>query len=137
MKQEIIILDTNIWISYLLSRKYHILTNLILSNQLKIVTCNKLINEFNEVLQREKFRRYIKMKDIREAVKIHLRLCRLVEVEMKSDYLTDKKDNYLIDLYIASKATLLVTGDKQLLDQAPKFGFNAITLKQFEDYTGS
>lgn len=93
-----------------------------------------LINEFNEVLQREKFRRYLKMKDIGEAIKIHLRLCRLVEVEIKTDYLTDKNDNYLIDLYIASKATLLVTGDKQLLEQAPKFGFNAITLKQFENY---
>lgn len=134
MKHHIIILDTNIWISYLLSRKYHILTNIILSKHLEIATCDMLINEFNEVLQREKFKRYLKMKDIREAVKIHIRLCRLVEVEMKSDYLTDKKDNYLIDLYIASKATLLVTGDKQLLEQAPKFGFNAITLKQFENY---
>ena len=36
---------------------------------------------------------------------------------------------------MASKATLLVTGDKQILDQAPKFGFKAITLKQFEDHT--
>ena len=134
MKHHIIILDTNIWISYLLSRKYHILTNIILSKHLEIATCDMLINEFNEVLQREKFKRYLKMKDIREAVKIHIRLCLLVEVEMKSDYLTDKKDNYLIDLYIASKATLLVTGDKQLLEQAPKFGFNAITLKQFENY---
>ena len=134
MKHHIIILDTNIWISYLLSRKYHILTNIILSKHLEIITCDMLINEFNEVLQREKFRRYLKMKDIGEAIKIHLRLCRLVEVEIKTDYLTDKNDNYLIDLYIASKATLLVTGDKQLLEQAPKFGFNAITLKQFENY---
>ncbi len=135
MKQEVIILDTNIWISYLLSRKYHILTNIILSNRLEIVTCDKLINEFKEVLQREKFSRYIKTKDIAEAVKIHIRLCRHVEVEKKTDYLTDKKDNYLIDLYMASKASLLVTGDKQILDQAPKFGFKAITLKQFEDHT--
>ena len=137
MKHHIIILDTNIWISYLLSRKYHILTNIILSKHLEIITCDMLINEFNEVLQREKFRRYLKMKDIGEAIKIHLRLCRLVEVEIKTDYLTDKNDNYLFDLYIASKATLLVTGDKQLLEQAPKFGFNAITVKQFENYASA
>jgi predicted nucleic acid-binding protein len=36
---------------------------------------------------------------------------------------------------MASKATLLVTGDKQILEQAPKLGFNAITLKQFEEHT--
>jgi len=41
----------------------------------------------------------------------------------------------LIDLYQTASATLLVTGDKQILEQAPKFGFNAVTLKQFEDRT--
>jgi len=133
MKQDVIILDTNIWISYLLTRRYDILTNIILSNKLDIVTCNNLINEISEVLQREKFRRYINKKEVTEAVKIHLKLCRFIEIEMKTDYLADKKDNYLIDLYQASKATLLVTGDKQILEQAPKFGFNAVTLKQFED----
>jgi len=133
MTRNIIILDTNIWISYLLSRRYDILTNIILSNELDIVTCNNLINEISEVLQREKFRRYITKKEVSEAVKIHVKLCRSVEVLLKTDYLTDKKDNYLIDLYQTSGATLLVTGDKQILEQAPKLGFNAITLKQFEE----
>lgn len=85
------------------------------------------------MLQREKFSRYINKKDINEAIKIHLKLCRFIEVEMKTDYLTDKKDNYLIDLYQTVGATVLVTGDKQILEQAPKFGIHTITLKQFED----
>jgi len=55
MTRNIIILDTNIWISSLLSRRYDILANIILSNELDIVTCNNLINEISEVLQREKF----------------------------------------------------------------------------------
>jgi putative PIN family toxin of toxin-antitoxin system len=91
-----------------------------------------LETEITEVLQRKKFSKYISKKDIKEAINIHLKLCRFVEVEPKSDYLTDKKDNYLIDLYQTSGATILVTGDKQLLEQAPKFGLNVITLKQFE-----
>ena len=133
MTRNIIILDTNIWISYLLSRKYDILANIILSNKLDIVTCNNLITEISEVLQREKFRKYVSKKDIEEAILIHIKLCRFIEIEMKSDYLSDKKDNYLIDLYQTSKAALLVTGDKKVLEQAPKFGIFAITLKQFED----
>ncbi|MBW8330524.1 MAG: putative toxin-antitoxin system toxin component, PIN family [Prolixibacteraceae bacterium] len=135
MTRDIIILDTNIWISYLLSRRFHILTKLILDNELDIVTCNNLTNEISEVLQREKFSRYINKKDINEAIKIHLKLCRFIEIQIKTNYLTDKKDNYLLDLYQAACATVLVTGDKQILEQAPKFGFNAITLKQFEDQT--
>jgi len=133
MKRDIIILDTNIWISYLLSRNFHILTKIILNNKLDIVTCSQLINEISEVLQREKFRRYINKKDIEEAIKIHLKLCRFIEVEAGTDFLTDKKDDFLIDLYQAANATLLVTGDKQILAQAPKFGFNSITLKQFQE----
>ena len=133
MTQNIIILDTNIWISYLLSRRYDILANIILSNKLDIVTCNNLITEISEVLKREKFRRYINTKEIVEAIKIHIKLCSFIEIEIKSDFLTDKKDNYLIDLYQTSKASMLVNGDKQILYQAPKFGFNVVTYKQFED----
>ena len=104
-----------------------------LSNKLDIVTCNNLITEISEVLQREKFRRYINTKEIVEAIKIHIKLCSFIEIEIKSDFLTDKKDNYLIDLYQTSKASMLVNGDKQILYQAPKFGFNVVTYKQFED----
>ena len=133
MKGEVIVLDTNIWISYLLSRKFHILTSNILEFKLDVVTCVRLKTEITEVLQRKKFSKYISKKDVKEALNIHLKLCRFIEVESKSDYLTDKKDNYLIDLYQTSKATILVTGDKQLLEQAPKFGINVITLRQFEN----
>lgn len=129
---EVIVLDTNIWISYLLSRKYHVLTAKIIDNNLDIVTCNNLIKEIGDVLKREKFRMLISKKDISEAINIHIKLCRIVEVQLKSDFLTDKKDNYLIDLYLASHATMLVTGDKQLLKQAQESGFNALTLSQFE-----
>lgn len=129
---EVIVLDTNIWISYLLSRKYHVLTAKIIDNNLDIVTCNNLIKEIGDVLKREKFRMLISKKDISEAINIHIKLCRIVEVQLKSDFLTDKKDNYLIDFYLASHATMLVTGDKQLLKQAQESGFNALTLSQFE-----
>lgn len=137
MMRNSIVLDTNIWISYILAGRYDILANIILSKKLDIVTCNNLINEISEVLQREKFRKYINKKEVSEAVKIHIKLCRFIEVQMRTNYLTDKKDNYLIDLYQTVGATLLVTGDKQVLEQAPKFGIHTITLKQFEDNINS
>jgi hypothetical protein len=133
MNREIIILDTNVWISYLLSHKFHDLTKLILDNRLEIVTCEDLANEMKEVLQRKKFKKYITGKDTKEAVDIYLKLCHMVEIEDNPSSFTDKKDNFLIGLYIAAKATLLVTGDKRLLEQAPQFNLNVVTLRQFED----
>lgn len=137
MKKEVFILDTNIWISYLLSKKYDTLVKIILENNFEIVTCKNLVIEFEQVLQRTKFKKYIRKKEItEEAVKIHLRLCKFIDVELKADELTDKKDNYLLDLYRAANASLLVTGDKQLHTEASKLGFNVFTLAQFENSAG-
>jgi uncharacterized protein len=136
MKQEIFILDTNIWISYLLSKKYHLLVQLIIENELEIVTCKNLVTEFYQVLRRKKFRKYLKVQDINEAVKIHLKLCKFIQVELKTATLADKKDNYLLDLYREAKATIIVTGDKQLITEAKNLGFNVITLAKFEKSIG-
>ena len=132
MKREVFILDTNIWISYLLSKKYDHLVKIILENNLKVVKCQNLIAEITQVLQRDKFKKYISGNEIAEAVKIHLKLCKLVQVKLKSNNLTDKKDNYLIDLYREAKATALVTGDKLLSEEAFKLGLNVISLAKFE-----
>ena len=133
MKQEIFIIDTNIWISYLLSKRYHQLINLILKNNLEIPTCKNLIIELEQVLQRKKFKKYIRKKEIDEAVKIHLKICKFMQVDLRTNKLTDIKDNYLLDLYKKANAEALVTGDKQLINQASKLGFKVITLTQFEN----
>ena len=118
MKKEVIILDTNIWISYLLSKKYHNLVKLILDPKIKVVSCENLVNEFKNVLQKDKFKKYIRQKEIDEAVKIHFKLCSFLEIESKTDELSDKKDNFLLDLYRKADASLMVTGDKQLISEA-------------------
>ena len=132
MKQDILILDTNIWISYLISHKYPILVDKILTNHLDVVTCKNLVTEIREVLQRKKFRKYINQRAIDEAVNIHLKLCRYIEIKSGSTYFTDPKDNFLLDLYKTANATILVTGDKQLIEQAPQFEITILTLNQFE-----
>lgn len=132
MKDEIIILDSNIWISYIISRQLHTLAEMIISKNLNIVTCQVLVEEIRGVLHREKFRKYISKNDVVEAVNIHLKLCRYIDIELKTDLLSDKKDNFLIDLYKSANATMLVSGDKQLLIQARLYSIKAVTLKQFE-----
>ena len=68
-----------------------------------------------------------------EAVKIHLKLCKFIHIELKANELTDTKDNYLLDVYREAHASIIVTGDKQLNLQASELGFNVITLVQFEN----
>ncbi len=131
MKPDVIILDSNIWISYILNGKISVLAKLIIVNQLYVVSCLQLSTEIEEVLKREKFRKYIRANEIVEAVAIHRKLCRFVELEQIAEVLNDPKDNYLIALYKVSAATVLVSGYKQLISQGKSMGFNVITLSAF------
>ena len=51
--------------------------------------------------------------------------------------LTDKKDNFLLNLYNKGKATALVSGDKELLREARALDYRVMTLREFEVYYGS
>ncbi len=131
MGNEVFVLDSNIWISYLIKGQFHILTTKILELNLDVVTCRQLIDEISNVLQREKFKKYISKREIKEAIAVHLKLCRFVEVLYEPDLLTDKKDNFLIALYKVAKASKLVTGDKRLLIEAPAYQVIVLTFEEF------
>lgn len=133
MANDVFVLDSNIWISYLITGRFHILVENILELKIDVVTCNQLIDEISNVLQREKFIKYISKRQINEAIAIHIKLCRFVEVMDEPDLLSDKKDNFLIALYKVAHATKLVTGDKQQLLEAPNHLVNVITLEVFRE----
>ena len=53
-----IIIDTNLWISFLIGKKLYRLEELLNSHKLVLVTSTEQISEFLEVINREKFRKY-------------------------------------------------------------------------------
>ena len=136
MNKEIFVLDSNIWISFIINGQFYILAEKIVQQQLEIVTCPQLIKEIGGVLKREKFKRYITKKDIAEAIAIHIKLCHFANVDIEAELLTDRNDNFLIALYRKTLATKLVTGDKMLLGEAPKFNIKVSTFEQFRNYIG-
>jgi putative PIN family toxin of toxin-antitoxin system len=84
------------------------------------------------VLARSKFKKYIKPKDISELIAIHKKLCQTVIVGETDALLTDSKDDFLISLYKTGKASILVSGDKELLREASNLDCRVMTLKEFE-----
>jgi putative PIN family toxin of toxin-antitoxin system len=132
MQKEVFILDSNIWISYVITRQLQTLVELIQDHQLSVLTSKHLIEEIKEVLSRPKFKKYIKHSDIKEVITLHLKLCRLVGTEETSNQLTDLKDNFLLDLYHKGKATALVSGDKEFLREASELKYRVMTLREFE-----
>lgn len=134
MNDKTYILDTNIWISFILNRQFHILAQKIIDHQLDVVICVELINELRNVLKRGKFKKYITGNDINEAIALHIKLCRFIVVDNQVDVLTDKKDNFLIALYHQCPSSFLVSGDKQLLSESIALQVNTIKFDSFKEY---
>jgi putative PIN family toxin of toxin-antitoxin system len=132
MQKEVLILDSNIWISYLISRRLDKLVTIIHNYQLTVLTSRHLIDEIQDVILRPKFKKYLKHSDIKEFVAIHLKLCQFEDTDETVHNLTDPKDNFLLNLYNKGKATLLVSGDKKFLNEAKELKFCIMTLREFE-----
>lgn len=60
-----IIIDTNLWISFLLTKELSKMDSLLRSNQVKLLFSQELLEEFFEVANRPKFNRYISEQDIK------------------------------------------------------------------------
>ena len=50
-----IIIDTNLWISFLITKSYNRIDDLIIDKKIRIVFSEELLSEFIEVIQRFEF----------------------------------------------------------------------------------
>ena len=116
-----IIIDTNLWISFLITKDFTKLDEIIFSRQGIIVFSQELLDEFLEVARRPKFRRFFSSADIEEILETIDEYADFVKVETKIEVCRDPKDNFLLSLSVDGHADFLLTGDKDLLDLA-KFG---------------
>jgi uncharacterized protein len=133
MKKNKILLDSNIWISYLLNKRLHILVEQVTKMDIELLSCQQLVDELSSVLKREKFRNYISPEAILEFTTLHIKMCLFVTIDEIPESLSDKKDNFLLALYHQGDASLFVTGDKLLLEEAAKKNINVATLAKFKE----
>lgn len=115
MKSKRIILDTNLWISFLISKNYAVLDNLIKTNKVVLIFSNELLEEFIEVVKRPKIKKFFGKKDVEELLDTFDQFADLINVNSQLDLCRDKKDNFLLNLSVDGNADYLVTGDKDLL----------------------
>lgn len=110
-----IIIDTNLWISFLLKRDYSLLDWLTSVNKIILLFSEELLEEFITVVQRPKFSRYFSSADVEKMLsKIH-EIAVFIPVKSKPIECRDAKDNFLLALAKDGKATHLITGDSDLL----------------------
>ena len=110
-----IIIDTNLWISFLLTKDLSKIDSLLKGNHAKLLFCDELLEEFIEVANRPKFKKYFSQSDIKSLLgKIHTKAA-FITIKSAINLCRDSKDNFLLALAIDGNASHLITGDIDLL----------------------
>ncbi len=111
-----IIVDTNLWISFLIGKRLSLLKKLLTNPNITVYVCDELILEFKDVSQREKIRKYISEQDVWDTLKIMDAYCQFIQIKTKAQSsIRDAKDLYLLSLAETIQADYILTGDKDLL----------------------
>lgn len=115
-RQEIkVVIDTNIWISFLIGKTLSGIETLIVNESIQILFSKELFNELIDVIQRPKFNKYFSSDSIQELISFLVYKSKFIEITDHFQDCRDSKDNFLLDLSVSGKAIYLVTGDKDLL----------------------
>ena len=120
-KIELLVVDTNLWVSFLISHSYSKLDKVLKAGSARLIFSTELLEEFIEVAARPKFKKIFSSADIASLLSdIHL-YADFVEVTSAVNICRDDKDNFLLALSQDGNADFLLTGDEDLLT-LKKFG---------------
>ncbi|NDV57426.1 putative toxin-antitoxin system toxin component, PIN family [Bacteroides sp. 519] len=133
-----IIVDTNLWISFLIGKKLSIMRQLLSDKKLTIYICDTLINEFKDVSSRDKIKKYVSEKDVADTLQLMESFCKQIDIRKKaSSPIRDIKDLYLLSLADTIPADYIITGDKDLLVLQEHNQTKILTYQEFLEIKGS
>jgi putative PIN family toxin of toxin-antitoxin system len=126
-----IIIDTNLWVSFLITKEFSKLDSIIFSKQAIIIFSEELLEEFIEVIKRPKLKRFFSTTDTENILKTIEEFAEFVVVKTTVNACRDEKDNFLLALAIDAKADYLLTGDKDLLSLKSYGDTTILSLTEF------
>ncbi len=116
-----LIIDTNLWISFIISKKQGPLDSILFTSKARLLFSEELIVEISQTIIKPKLKKYFGLNALEEMLLAFEPFIYLVQVKSIVKICRDPKDNFLLALAKDGKADYLLTGDKDLLD-LKKFG---------------
>ena len=126
-----IVVDTNIWVSYLIGKTLGSLTDKVIRDQIQLLFSDELLSEMIDVLHRDKFQKYFSPDNIQELLNLIHTKADFVEPDQQVSDCRDLKDNFLLDLCLTGQADYLITGDPDLLVLNPYHQTQILDYRQF------
>lgn len=127
-----VVIDTNIWISFLIGKHLAGLHRHIDGGRVEVVTCEEQLRELIDVLNRPRIRKYIPNALAEEFLDLLSEIALMVEPVQGPAICRDPKDDYLLYTALAARADYLVTGDNDLLTLDHIAGTKIIVYADFE-----
>jgi len=131
IKEKRIVLDTNLWISFLITKDLAKLDNSIFTGETILIFSQELLHEFITVVSRPKFKKYFSQEEIIEILDIIDQQSIFVEVTSDIKKCRDEKDNFLLSLAVDGNADFLITGDQDLLELKAIEKTQIVTINQY------
>jgi putative PIN family toxin of toxin-antitoxin system len=111
-----IIIDTNLWISFLIGKRLSVLISLLTNSNLTFFVCNELLEEIRNISSKQKIRKYVGKDDIIDTFRVIDAYCKYIVINQTTiSPVRDIKDLYLLSLADTVQADYILTGDKDLL----------------------
>lgn len=110
-----LIIDTNIWISFLIGKSLRNLQYYINDQSVFIISCDEQVQELKEVFRKPKIKKHFTPEQTEEFFELFFEAVEVVPLKSKADLCRDPKDNYLLSLAMDTNADYLITGDNDLL----------------------
>jgi putative PIN family toxin of toxin-antitoxin system len=126
------IIDTNLFISFLIGKKLGSLKDSIIKSNIILFFAEQNIEELLIVTARDKFRKYFGEEDVKDLVSFIKIVGEVIEIDGFEEICRDPKDDFLLALAKESKAHYLISGDKDLLELKEYKKTQIITINQFE-----
>ena len=79
-----VIIDTNLWISFLLGHQTHIVRRMLTDLRFDVYVCDRLLNEICDVARRDKIRKKVSQSDVKDLLAIIRAFCRFLVIDTKS-----------------------------------------------------
>ena len=131
IKPNKVVIDTNIWVSFLLQSNFREIDFKIISGEIKLLFSPELLEELLDVIHRPRLKKHFSENIIDRLLNLLNNHADFVTVSSNLKLCRDPKDDFLLSLAHDAKADYLITGDDDLLTIGKINDTEIISISQF------
>lgn len=111
-----LVIDTNLWISFIISKKLNLLEPILFDENTRILFSSELVEELQATITKPKLKKYFSENALEEMLTVFDPYIDFITAKSTVSICRDPNDNFLLALAKDGKANYLLTGDSDLLD---------------------